>query len=166
MRVGFLQLLHSRLAMGPIRLFVGALSLVAGSALVSSCLATHGHPRLEGEVKSTINAPESYRLNNLKVVHVEPGGQEVQVHRRGYNIRSGDSFRVPFEEIEIVAGTETYLVSTEKAGGVLFVNGAPVAFDPLEQHLRIAIGTGYSIEPGGASSFEVGDAYPEAGSAQ
>jgi hypothetical protein len=81
---------------------------------------------------------------------VDPNGQTVDVEWQGFNTRTGNAFNVPYEEIRLSSGAESYLISSQSAGNnQLQVNGETHQFDGRSQQLLIRFGSGVSIEGGG-----------------
>lgn len=117
--------------------------------LVSGCLS--GNPdRLEEHDRGTITAPQTFGLRNVTVFRVDPAGAEVRIDWRGYNVRTGNAFRVPYEVIQLSAGGEEYVVSDQGTGNnALMVNGVLRQFDSECQQVLIRFGEGVSLEPGG-----------------
>jgi len=98
----------------------------------------------------TLNTSTEFRILNFTVVRIDPGGKEVSVDWKGYNVRSGNAFNVPFEIVDVCTAEEAYCISDEKAGNnELTINGETYKFDSQNEQLVISFGAGVSIEPGG-----------------
>jgi hypothetical protein len=71
-----------------------------------------------------ITSNESFLLSNLNVLRIEPNGHVVLVIRKGHNVKKGNAFLVPWEELEAVCGSEKYIVNDKNTGNEgLFING-------------------------------------------
>lgn len=114
--------------------------------IFASCLRLYSPPKLEARAAITITTEQYYRLKNSAIVHVEPGGREVNVDWKGFNVRTGSAFNVPFEELTLSSGNETYLISSEGTGYQLLLDGKLIKFDRLTQLVGIRFGSGASVE--------------------
>jgi hypothetical protein len=84
------------------------------------------------------------------VFRVDPAGKEVRIDWRGYNVRTGDALRVPYEVIRLSSASEEYVISDQAAGNHgLLVDGVLHQFDAQTQQVLIRFGEGVSLEPGG-----------------
>lgn len=71
----------------------------------------------------SITADESYLMSNLNVVNIITNGRTVRIVRRGHNIKKGNAFLGPWEELEAFCGNEKYIISDQDAGNNgLYVN--------------------------------------------
>ena len=137
-----------------ILLSVGALCMVACA----------GSPKLEERKEGIIDQSTTIGILNLTVVRVDPNGRKVEIDWKGFNIRSGNAFNVPFETIELKAGDEIYVISDQKAGNnELIVNGKLYTFDSDKQQVLIKFGEGVSLEDGGdyREALKIYDVTPE-----
>lgn len=121
-------------------------------AAFSICLiASGGSPKLEFEKKGVINKPITIGVLNLTVVRIDTNGKDVVVNWKGFNVRSGDAFHVPFEIIELESGDEVYIISSQSMGNNnLEINGKNYSFKSRQQQILIKFGEGISIEDGGS----------------
>lgn len=72
----------------------------------------------------SIEEDESYLMSNLNVVSIVTNRKKVLIVRKGHNIKSGNAFCGPWEELEASSGAERYLISDKNAGNNgLYVNG-------------------------------------------
>ena len=117
--------------------------------LFSGCLSG-GPDQLEEHNRGTITTPQTFGLRNVTVFRVDPAGAKVRIDWRGYNVRTGSAFRVPYEVIRLSADGEEYVVSDQGTGNnALMVNGVLHQFDSESQQVLIRFGEGVSLEPGG-----------------
>lgn len=130
---------------------------IALIATFSICLiASEGSPKLEFEKKGVINQQITIGILNLTVVRIDPNGKDVQVSWKGFNVRSGDAFHVPFEIIELKSGDEAYIISSQSTGNNnLEINGKNYSFKSREQQILIKFGEGINIEDGGSYQDEL-----------
>jgi len=127
-------------------------------------VACAGSPKLEDRKEGVIDKSTTIGILNLTVVRVDPNGREVKVDWKGFNIRSGNAFNVPFETIELKAGEEIYVISDQKAGNnELMVNGKLYTFDSNKQQVLVKFGEGVSLEDGGdyQEALKIYDVTPE-----
>lgn len=107
-------------------------------------------PRLEAHKTGVVSSPQTFGLGNFTTVRVDPAGKSVSIDWKGYNIKSGNALRVPYEQVHLSSGPETYLVSTKGArNDELIINGKPLQFDSRNKHVLIRFGSGITIENGG-----------------
>ncbi len=122
-------------------------TLVALASIACTCGCSAGP---EEHKAGTISSSRVFGIRNLTVVRVEPSDGPVQVDWNGYNTKTGDALKRPYEEIRLSSGSEIYLISNETTGNSeLTVNGELFTFDSRKQQLLIQFGTGVSIESGG-----------------
>ena len=141
---------------------VSALFLVGLSSL--ACIndgMTH-EPDLDEDRQGTIESPQDYGLDNLTVLHVDPNGRTVAVEWKGYNLRRGNAFNVPWHEIKLTTQDETHFVCNRSCGNnALEVNGVRYEFDAGTECVMIKFGEGVSIVAGipYADALHIGEVF-------
>ena len=112
-------------------------------------LASCSKPKVELRTSGTLTESTAFKIKNLTVIRIDPNGQKVSVDWKGYNLRTGSALNIPFEEITVTSGTESYFISDKKVGNnKLKINEKIYSFDSNSQQILIEFGVGVSIESG------------------
>lgn len=116
-------------------------------AVLLGCLTACGPRDIERRTE-VLRAPTPIELRNFTVLLVDPGPGGVQLEWTGHNLRTGDAFRPPYEELLLQAEGEETLVTTDGAGNrELVVDGVLHRFDPTVECLRVRPGEDPEVVP-------------------
>jgi hypothetical protein len=112
------------------------LALIAVLGLLAACRPPDIQRRVE-----RVEVPTPVSLRNLTVLLVDPGPEGVDLEWTGHDLRTGDAFHVPYEEVLLRSPEAVTLVSTREAGNrELVVDGVLHRFDPQRECLRVRPG--------------------------
>jgi hypothetical protein len=107
-----------------------------GPLLVAACGGGDVQRRSE-----RLTGLRAVRLRNFTVLLVDPGPGGADLEWTGHHLRTGDAFRVPYEEVLLRGAEGSSLVTTRGAGNQeLVVDGVLYRFDASRQGLRVRPG--------------------------
>ena len=107
-------------------------------------------PRLDYVRSATISRATNFGTCNLSVIEIDPHGRRAKIVWQAFNHSNGSWANVPFEILTVESGQDRYVISDKNVlNNEIEVNGKAYHFDDLTQRVRIRIGGGIEIVPGG-----------------
>jgi len=99
--------------------------------------------KLTNDRHFTLSNARNLGMSNFNVVRIEPGDGPVDIVWRGYNHAHSDFLHVPWEELMVGNGKESYRI--DDSGQGLKVNGKEFLFDMDQEVLLVRLGHGVSV---------------------